>query len=333
MTGTSSFLRIAEITNNANLLLLGSPGSGKTTALRKIAKSIVEEGGAVLMISFNGTQTIMEESEAVKRIKAKKETIPLSVLSPIRGPDGSLEEIEDVTESVVDIFCDVSPLKVRQKAALRNAVIEALKSPDSFSDEMKAIGDKLGSDEAEKSVFERFRQVFKQVKVCAGGKFIDTGRITILDLDGYSPYTQRMMAQMVMSIIWRYFRACGQYAKAPLYLVLDEFQALSLRPDSVFCQILREGRKFNLSVLLATQTIDTFEKQVQAVIRQIGTKLYFSPDSEEILDILKKNQVDTKAMRKLLLNLKKGECVAFGRFELGEQMIERPMKLSFWYED
>ena len=113
-------------------------------------------------------------------------------------------------------------------------------------------------------------------------------------------------------------------------MVLDEFQNLSLKHDSILFQILREGRKFNLYLLLATQTLAGFDNGQRAVLQQAATQLYFQPAVHEINMVSRLIiGMETEMAKKLLEKLQVGECLAVGRFMIGENSIDRPLKMSF----
>jgi len=331
--GTESYLRIDGDAENMSILITGKSGTGKTTALRKISRNIADDGGSVLMLSFRGTQAMMAHGGNVRKISAYKEGIPLTMLAPVSHPDGSREDVDDVIESVVNIFADVARLQSRQKMALREAVGRAVRSRDSRANEVGAIGRELCRDrenEAAIAVYERFHGVFKKAVVSAGKPFLESGKITVLDLDGFSPDTQKFLAELVLAILWRYFIVWGQHAGRTLYIVCDEFHNLSLRSNSILSQILREGRKFNIAMLLATQTMDGFTKSERAVLNQAATRLYFRQACSEARSIAKRLMAGrADELEGMLKNLQRGECVAYGRLRVGSSALERPVRMTF----
>ena len=329
---STNYAKIANDSDNQSLLILGRSGSGKTYALKKIEENIVSENGFVLVLNFHGTHSDLSENPNIKWIDAAKDGVPLSLLSPIIRPDQSKEEEIDILDAVVDIFCDVSDLKVRQKGALRRAVKRVMYQGNVGNNEIWAIGDELlrAHDDVSDGVYERYYDLFSKGKVYTGNKLLETGKITVIDLDKYGQQTQKILTEMVLSILWRYFRVWGQRAKKTLFIVCDEFQALTLGKDSVFARILREGRKFNLAFLLATQTLTGLERGDRVVLQQAATKIYFRPVQAEVEDILKDlNTGKDDEFRKIISSLRKGECVAAGRFRIGEATVERPIRMKF----
>jgi len=112
-----------------------------------------------------------------------------------------------------------------------------------------------------------------------------------------------------------------------LPVVLDEVQNLDHRKDSPLEKFLREGRKFGISLILATQTLSNFEQQERDRLFQAAHKLFFAPADTEIkrfADILRDNfptsSKDEWIQR--LSRLQKGECLSIGPAMNAEGKLE-----------
>lgn len=82
-------------------------------------------------------------------------------------------------------------------------------------------------------------------------------------------------------------------------------------------------------MVLATQTLNTFSKDILALLNQTATKLYFRPAQSEAAKISKEIESDNpKEWAKHLLNLKIGESVAVGDLCIGDTQITRPILLK-----
>ena len=336
IVGTSHSLCIATDSNNYHILPLGQTGTGKTTALRAISRNIAMDGGRVLMLSFNGTQDTMQADGHVRRLSIKKEGFPFPILTPLKRPDGGNEETVDVVEALIGVFSTVSRLGVRQKMALRKAALKTLHCSGTVN-VFQLLGRELGRDPKNNealSVFDRFYQVFAQVKGTEESVWetiLCPRQVTILDFGEFDRPTQVFMVELTLAFLWREAAFRGPGGNEPLYLVLDEFQDLSLKKNSILAQLLREGRKYGISLLLATQTLEAFSKEQKALLQQAATRLYFRPAACDIKGILDMIGSDNRQeLTKLLQSLSRGECLADGRFELEGQIIERPIKVSFW---
>lgn len=333
-TGDPHLLHIAGDSNNNHILLLGQTGTGKTTALREISHGIAMDGGRVLMLSFNGTQDTMQEDGCVWHFSIRKHGFPFPILTSLQRPDGETEDEIDVIEALIGVFGTVSRLDVRQKMVLRKAARKVMHHSGCIN-VFWQIGSELQRDPKNKealSVYDRFYQVFARGKAEASvsNEIICPGQITILDFEGFDRPTQIFFVELTLAFLWRMAAFRGPGGSEPLYLILDEFQDLSFKRNSILAQLLREGRKYGISLFLATQTLETFSKEQKALLQQAATRLYFRPatcDIKGILDMIgTKNRQD---ITELLQSLARGECLANGRFELAGQTIERSIKVSF----
>lgn len=335
LRGTGNYVYIAEDADNSSILVLGRSGSGKTYALNQIEKNIVESGGMVLVVNFNFTHNFLndEENQKVKRINVRAEGYPFPLFCPMVFPDGHREQEEDIVESILEIFGGVLPLPVRQKAELRMAVQKVVEHPEMWAQGIQEVGELLlmREEEAAWRVYDKFYSLFRSVEFRQQEETIfRPGQITILDLGEFAANVQHFISEMTLGTLYRYFRGWGRYAKQPLFVVLDEFQVLRVTRNSILAHILREGRKHNLALLLATQTLETFNKEQVAVIRQAATQLYFRPDTKR-LKIIQREYVgeSRQKIQQKETSFQRGECIAVGRFRIGSMLMQKPIIMTF----
>lgn len=334
--GTRNVIRIAEDAENLSILITGRSGTGKTEAMRAVSRGIASDGGTVVMLSFHGTQAMIGKEERIRAIDVRREGLPFPILAPAMRLDGSWEDRDDVAGEVTDIFSDVLHLGGRQKISFREAVQGAMEK-EGYLDDMRAIEGGLVrqlEDQKDKTalvVYEKFDNVFRKVGVSPKEGFPETGKITVLDLDGFSSLVQAPLADLILSALWRRCRVGGQRKEDMMFLACDEFQMLSFRQNSALNQVLREGRKFHVAVILATQTLELFEKKEEAVLLQAATQLYFHPAANETGKILDRIGAGKKDIwKRKMLGLQRGECIVSGRLRIGSAVREAPVKMSFW---
>jgi DNA helicase HerA-like ATPase len=329
MMGTSQYVTIPDEADNFSILTLGQSGSGKSYAMQEIERNIASIGGTVLVLNYRKTHDISDREEVVW-IDVKNDGFPFPLFERIFYPNGTEDTDEDVTEAIVEIFSSIMPLPVRQKSSLRLAVKNIVKQTEIWNDGVIELGRLLQASETEQAccVYEKFSAIFslkerRNVEITAG-------KIIVLDFSTYPVKTQQLLAEFTLAVIWRYFQAVGKYAKYPVFISLDEFQALNMSPNATISQILREGRKFNISLLLATQTLASFDKAQRGILMQAATCLYFRPSLGAIKYIF--DGMDVKSKRKLLENMKgfrRGDCIAIGQLAVGKLSFQKPVRVTF----
>jgi Cdc6-like AAA superfamily ATPase len=332
ISGISKNIKLSTSALNQHILITGKSGSGKTVALKKIEEGIVLQGGRVLVLNFNGTHDSLKEQGDVNFINACEDGIPLSLFSPVIRPNGSEEEIDDICESVVDVFSNLGKLGNSQKRILSKACYKAVENRRFYDNDMDCLNAFLeeGNDEVSQGVIDKFWNIFRKGKFVGDGTLWRKGAITVIDFSEFNISSQMLLAEMVMAILWRQHRINGQQEDEPVWIVCDEFQSMNLKEGSVLTQILREGRKFNLSILLATQTLSSFDTGCRAIMQQAGTKLYFLPAESDVRKISKDIPgIPQDKVQQFLHGLRVGECLATGEFQIGAKNVEKVLKLSF----
>jgi len=140
-------------------------------------------------------------------------------------------------------------------------------------------------------------------------------RCHILQLAGFLRDASRLITEFSLVDLYWFYRGRGTKDR-PRVIVLDEIQNLDHREESPLAQLLREGRKFGFSLILATQTMSNLEKDSRDRLFNAAHKLFFRPaDTEirsyaEIASISSDEKLD--AWVKKLASLKKTECYSIG---------------------
>ncbi len=140
-------------------------------------------------------------------------------------------------------------------------------------------------------------------------------RCHIIQLTGFTKDSARLITESALFDFYWFYRSIGS-KDYPKVLVLDEIQDLDHRPDSPLAQLLTQGRKFGVSLVLATQTMSNFDKEKRDRLFQASHKLFFKPADSEVRSFAQiladaTNQPQSEWVTRLS-SLKRGECYSLG---------------------
>jgi DNA phosphorothioation-dependent restriction protein DptH len=125
----------------------------------------------------------------------------------------------------------------------------------------------------------------------------------------------RLITEFSLVDLYWYYRASGSKDK-PKVIVLDEIQNLDHRLNSPLGQFLTEGRKFGISLILATQTLSNLDKDERDRLFQASHKLFFKPADTEIRSFAQiladATGLKNEEWVRRLTSLKRGECYSLG---------------------
>lgn len=330
----------SKFSPNESVCITGLSGSGKTVRLQRIEIEAAREGNAVIVLDLNQTHlhnqifsgNREEFLQFENRIDAVRDGLNISLLLPSQTINGETESFVNRVNSAVNAFSSSQNMGVRQLGVLRTAVIQAVNQRSFFQSDADAIKYALlcQGDAHADAVYEKLWTILNCGVLRPSEKALKNGAINIIDLCGVDMITRKSLAEIVLSALWQIVQhAVLNGVMQPVVLVLDECQIYNWRRTSVLCDILREGRKFKLKAVLATQTLDCFSSEIISLLDQTATKLYFRPpecDTKKIARKLGKN--DSKRWEQELSALRVGESIAVGDFNVNGQEIRRPILLT-----
>lgn len=326
-------------TTNRHVFVLGESGSGKTVECQRLITSAMEQGATVIALDMHGTladdQIFWKYKPTFEKyvynINEHMEGIGCSLFTPVTYADGTKENDIDVVGSVTEVLAEAVNAGSRQRSELRK-VLEYVYENCTYEEYgFRAIEDALcnvGRGIAEilrdKLYFLTAHNVFVH-----SDKFFETNKINIFRLSRYDTKTQQLIAEIILSYLWRLANA-EQFKRNPIYVFVDECHNLPSGRNNALAQILVEGRRFEVNLILATQIMEQGNlSMVQQRITQCGVKLYFKPASSKI-SITAKMIEPTKVgeWSKLLRTLGIGEFIADGRFIVDGKARSEPLKIS-----
>jgi hypothetical protein len=286
---------------NPHVLVFGESGFGKTYTIASVAAELARKGIVCIVFDyaqgFSPSALPKEFLTAAKPVElhAGREGIDINPLqifpSDVHGP-------VNVAQRVADTFARVyRRMGVQQHAVIRQAVLEVMADagilpdvPDSWALDLPAFGSvqaKLreyaanpqsgqaryaASAESHIStlfVFNTFRRTGQKL---AWTEMLDAAnKVVIIHLKGLEHALERAVTEF---LLWNLIGFIESLGPGPLrcFAVLDEAHKIAFDSGSPAERLLREGRKFGLGLILASQQPEDFSSVAFA---NTATKIVF----------------------------------------------------------
>lgn len=324
---------ISNMSPNKSIVISGISGSGKSERIKDIEKHLIQKGTTLMVMDFDDTHPFLE-GDNINWISAVKDRLEIILLKPemlYKSKEQLTNYIGNLAESLLTgtVYGD------RQLGILRDALRNALKRRANYGSDFEAIIGELelmGTERA-MGVKEKLWPVTSCNIFDPHGKKLVPGAINIISFSGINNQAKKAVVEILMRVFWLGIRS--QYTEGREYgfkipgdvvFVVDEFQNLGLQKTSTVFEMLREGRKYRISLILATQTLVPFSTQTMAAISQAAVRLYFRPATCDVMKIAKQiNPNNVEKTNAMLKNLRIGEAIAVGDFEIAKRLMTRPI--------
>ena len=341
---------------NRHMLIFGSSGQGKTYAIQCILCELGKFRQKSLIIDYtNGFLPNQLEPETNEIVAPEQHVIsnnplPINPFLPQVSDHGGIiikQNANDVAKRIAGLFNTVYNIGDQQYSVLHRAImdgVETLKEKMNL-EQMLVVIEEMTNDKKFKSsaqtLYNKLRPFVLDRPFSYGEKEYDWATIfqdkdplcNIFQLAGKDGYSQKLITEFILWALYGFLQSKGN-KNEPKVVVLDEVQTLDHQENSPLSKYLREGRKFGLSLMLATQTMSNMKKDEQDRMFNAEHKLFFRPADTELMSFARiaasftmKSQDD---WMKKLSSLKKGECFSIGRAlnEKTGQLIQRAEKIS-----
>lgn len=329
--------RTGKRSANKSICITGMSGYGKTTRLNVMELEAAKEGKTVIVLDLNNTHDMSRIFTPIKelyetyarRIDVNKMGLNLRILTQEAPEEGIQDPFERMTDFAVEVLSVGQNIGSEQMVSLRKAVIYAIENYHMYSDELEAIktGLLLQNTRVSNSVYQKLRWLFRSDALHKNHIRLEEGKINILDFDHFGFSTRQSLSEIFLACLWK--KVQNIHTNSEIVLFLDEFQNLSLKKDATLKAMLCEGRKYGLSIVLSTQTLDGFSKNVASLVNQTATRLYFHPSRNEIRRIAKEIDPDNaKEWIRILSHLQVGQSVAVGSLNVNNNEMDRPIIIS-----
>ncbi len=316
---------------NRHLLIFGGSGSGKTYAIQGLLIEMAKAGQHTAIIDFTDgflpshLDPVFTEFTRPKTHVLAHEPFPINPFQRLAKNEPGIGLIEEkahnVASRVADVFCSVYTVGDVQRAALTKSIEKGLSESQNFSlDDLLALLEV--TTETSGNLALKISEFVKQNPfssgVGSGWENIYKGEqlAHILQLTSLSSEIQKLITEFALWDLFAYATRHGN-KNTPLPVVLDEMQNLDHRNNQALDKLLREGRKFGVGLILATQTISNFDKEQKGRLFQAGHKLFFKPAETErqafaqILADTSQTRTKSEWVNELS-KLNKGECWSLG---------------------
>lgn len=325
-----------ENSPNLHVAAIGSSGSGKTVKIQEIMCNIAAQGQTVVAINSHG---VLNKDQILPALRVRYEKylhdinthgkgIGIRFFEPVTYPDGDTESIENAISADTDIFCRAFKLGIKQRAALRGAIENAISDGNyakygfnSIEDELKGAQDAVSIELAEKLHFLFAHNVFTD-----GEDIFKKGKINVIHLSRLDVNMQEAVAEVILSHIWRLANA-DQFKENGIFVFIDECQNLGSGKNDPLPLLISEGRRMGVNLILATQMIlQATTNSLQQRITQCALTLFFKPASNRISLTAKMINSGNEAFwAPKLSKLQVGEFVAQGNLSINGRSIAYPL--------
>lgn len=319
---------------NAHILLLGKSGYGKTYQICRLVEEKVKEEKNVLVIDFSGSYSESELLrhgfyENVKKIVFSRDVLCLPVFAKIPEDEaaGLLCEFFMMSCGLKSGYVQKGVLREASKTAIKRglgyggflgpAVIwEVLMEKYRAEDQCETVGKVLGKIE----------------KIC-GSNWIELiqneserceNHVVVWQISDVDAEMQVSLVSFVLSVVWN----MSKRRECPFdVIVLDELEIYSSDRGNPLKNLIRQGRKFGMELILGTQYLQEEREKVR-LLMQSDTKFFFRPTNEDAIRIARTIDSDKQLeYEKILKNLQIGQALFCGRYkvEQGEIISDKPI--------
>lgn len=128
---------------------------------------------------------------------------------------------------------------------------------------------------------------------------------------------------MLLATLYNY-QLCG--AENQLDIVIDEMQTQNVSDGSPIYKILKEGRKYHIAFIGATQSFYQKHDPVGKVMNHAETMIFLKPKTDSEKDAANVLGLTQKEMRKFRM-MDRGDCFVSGKFYNKAEGCNRPAVL------
>ncbi|WP_164507458.1 helicase HerA domain-containing protein [Lacticaseibacillus songhuajiangensis] len=318
--------------SNRHMLVSGKSGQGKTYFMQGLLLEMANQNVSTLVIDYSDSYRIdqldpMFVERMGDRIVNHIVAVDGMALNPFKRVSidygGGMvlpEDIGTTAERVAQTLDFVFDLGTQQHSALVDYIAEGIETyGDNYGfEQLKA---KIKEDKAN-TLYGRLQPLLNSPVFRKSDKqfdwadyFKNDGTMNIIQLMSIPRRVQNAVTEFLLWDLFHYAQSSGGDESQPLPIFLDEVQNLSFDRDSPAVKILREGRKFGISGIFATQSIASINGSDRDSIWNAAMQMHFLPPEDQVV-MLSKSVTADKSERDMieqkLRNLQKGHALLRG---------------------
>nr|BBH95966.1 hypothetical protein KTA_41650 [Thermogemmatispora argillosa] len=295
------------IESSPHLFILGIPGQGKSWTIEHILCALGQQGVPALVLDFHG-----QFADSQGRYY---QSIHPTVLDAARGLPFNPFECSASGQAwranalaVSEIFAQVAGLREMQRDTVFTAIRDAYQV-HGFEDELSEEEQRDLTYPSIQEVFRRIAQqeqrhhsinvtarcrpllemnLFRPVEPPVNLRSL-IGQGLVIDLHQlYAELLQLSAGAFVLHKIYKDMFQWGPAERLRLAIVLDE--AHRLAKDKTLPRLMKEGRKFGIAVIVASQSLNDFHPEV---LSNAGTRIIFRmnyPESRKVVGLIRTGQ-------------------------------------------
>ena len=292
---------------NPHALIVGESGVGKTETIRSVVTELAQKGINSIIFDYgqgfsldDAPPEFLEYARPVE-IHASRDGININPFQlfpfDINGPLNVAQRVADTFQRVY------SQIGVQQHAVLRQAVIELLSDSEikaeneetwqndppwfhGLQNQLEQLSNDGGNPQRRiaANVLSHISTVFVFNTFREGGEKLTwkdvaeaDGKVFIIQLKGLEHSLERVVTEF---LLWNLIGFIESIGPGPLkcFAVLDEAHKLAFDAGSPVEKLLREGRKFGIGLILASQQPEDFSS---VAFSNTATKLIFQVADED----------------------------------------------------
>jgi DNA phosphorothioation-dependent restriction protein DptH len=340
---------------NRHMLIFGSSGQGKTYAIQGMLCEMSKFKQNSLIIDYtygflpnhleDVTNAVLKPAQHVVR----NEPLPINPFLPQVSDNGGIvisENSNAVAKRIAGLFDSVYAIGNQQYSVLHRAIMDGVDALgcgmnlDHMLEAIESMAEDKKFKASAQSLHSKLRPFVLDRPFSSGNVSFDWDHLflkqdplcNIFQLAGMDMYSARLITEFILWDLYGHLQSKGKKTD-PKVIVLDEVQNLDHQEGSPLSKYLREGRKFGLSLILATQTMSNMKKDERDRMFMAEHKLFFKPADTELKAFAELAAMTTRQrvddwIRKLS-TLSKGECYSIGKTldPNGEKLISRALKI------